>query len=188
MLRFCSFLFIFFAFKAYPQEPVRKGLFSVTGGFTYCNLNESNFSTDYIWDFYLGLRKDIELSKSTFLNTGVLYAGLGAKINREFSGDDLKIQTIQFPVGIKQYILRSLYFTAGGSANLRLGARVNRDAIPGETKFFDVAVSLGAGYNINRVSIDARWNYGLLNIRRNDGRISGNNQYFLVGLGYRFSS
>jgi len=185
MLRYCGILFVFLALKAYPQEPERKGLFSITAGFTYCNLNESNFSTDYRGDFHLGLRKDLDLTNKTYINTGIIYSGLGAQLNRELSEDDLKIQTLQFPLGLKQYLSESFFLTAGGSLNLRLGARVNRDAIPGETRFIDMAVSLGAGINIGRFFIDARWNYGLISIQRNDGRISGHNQYILAGLGYR---
>jgi len=183
-----SILAVLLSFIGYGQEEERKGLFSVYAGYTLCTLNGANFDVAPRSDFHVGIRKDVELSTSTHLNTGILYSGLGAKVNREFSEDDLKIQTLQLPIGIKQYLGSSVFITGGGSVNLRLGARVNRDAISGETKFFDIAVSLGTGFNVKRFTIDARWNYGLINIKRNDGRISGNNQYIFVGLGYRISS
>ena len=47
---------------------------------------------------------------------------------------------------------------------MRLDAQFNKDPLPGDTKFLDIAVSLGAGCNLNRFAIDLRWNDGLINI------------------------
>ena len=189
MIRILSIcLTIFYAsMSLIAQDEERTGLFSITAGYTLCTLNGSNFDVDFRSDFHIGIRKDVQLQSSTFLNTGILYCGLGSKLNREFSTDNLKIQTLQFPIGIKQYLSNAIYITGGGSINLRLGARVNRDAIPRETKFLDLAVSAGAGFNVNRFTLDIRWNYGLINIRKGDERVSGNNLYVLSGVAYRFS-
>jgi hypothetical protein len=92
------------------------------------------------------------------------------------------------------YVLKGLALKVGVQPGYALARKVSYEQKLGEvwsssslsTSYanFDLAVPVGIAYDIDRVRIDARYNFGLLNVNNLDnGKFS--NRVIQVTLGYR---
>ena len=164
-----------FGFTANAQEVT----FGVKGGVNFSNW-DANADTDGITSFYIGGLADFALSESFHVQPELLFSSEGAE-----SGDvDLGASFLRIPVMAKYYVADGLSLQAGPNFGFLIS---EDDALEDALKSFDVALGLGAGYELESgLFFDARYNLGLTDLSDVDG-FETKTVTFQVGVGYRFN-
>ena len=137
-----------------------------------------------------------------FTNQGTKYKDIYDENNQK---NDLKmnIYYANIPITANYYVLPGLALKAG----LQPAFRVKAKATMGSTSYdydrmmdlwkswfneepedmtkFDLAIPVGLSYEFHRVTLDARYNFGLLKVIKNE---SVRNKVFVITLGYKFGN
>ncbi len=139
------------------------------------------------------------IGKNITDNLGIQLEGLfsqrGAKDNT--FGDDAKIRLTYLDVPLTARFgsttANNMHFHAftGPQLGIKLSSKYTDDAdsdvdLDDQVKSWDFGWRVGAGVEMNRVSLDARYTLGLTNIDESDSGSSLKNRTFTVLLGYRF--
>lgn len=139
------------------------------------------------------------IGKNITDNLGIQLEGLfsqrGAKDNT--FGDDAKIRLTYLDVPLTARFgsttANNMHFHAftGPQLGIKLSSKYTDDAdsdvdLDDQVKSWDFGWTVGAGVEMNRVSLDARYTLGLTNIDDSDSGSSLKNRTFTVLLGYRF--
>ena len=164
------------------DKPAKIG---VRAGWHYAGMFENNEmlpGTEHSNAFYVGVFKEKKLVPFLRLGSGLEYFENGYKIN-----DNVKreLHTISVPLYLKVKI-GPVYATGGTGFNFRI-----KEELPGsllhdplnnkETDFYDMPFQLGAGLKILMFSIEARYNWGMLDVNGD-----ASNQYLQVGFTVSF--
>ena len=160
--------------------------------------------------FYVGLNTSIPLSESVSVQPGLYYTQKGYQLTGDFAIKGLeflganataKLQNdyIDIPVLIKANVAEGLQVFGGpqisylSTSKLKvnagvLGFNVLNETMDAKEQFnqWDMGLIGGVGYEFkNGFNINASYNYGLSKVDANKN-VSGYNNGFKVGLGFRF--
>jgi hypothetical protein len=171
---------------SYGQKEDKKTIGGVRGGWHSASLVDDGSKPDTaqsLSTFYVGFFRDNKVAKILFFGTGIEYFQNGMK----YSNNDKRVlHTISIPVDLKVKI-GPVFSLGGAAANFKMAERVfindekNKPADGDKSKGFDVAAFAGAGVKILFISIEARYHWGLLEVR--NGMKS---RYFQLGAAISF--
>jgi len=164
------------------DKPAKIG---IRAGWNYASMfidNEELTGIEHTNSFYIGVFKEKKLVPLLRLGSGLEYLQNGYNIK---DGGDRDIRYLSVPLYLKVKI-GPVYATGGTGFNFKVGEKLpgdaSQDPLNNETtNFFDMPFQLGAGLKILMFSLEARYNWGMLNVN-NDA----SNQYLQVGFTVSF--
>ena len=177
---------LIFGSNVYAQDdkdkPARIG---IRAGWNYASMyidNEELSGIEHNNAFYVGVFKEKKLVPFLRLGSGLEYLQNGYDVE---DGSDRNIHYLSVPLYLKVKI-GPVYATGGTGFNFKIAENLPGDASQDplnneETNFYDMPFQLGAGLKILMFSVEARYNWGILNVN-NDA----SNQYLQVGFTVSF--
>jgi hypothetical protein len=133
--------------------------------------------------FYVGFFRDKKISPLLFFGSGLEYFQNGIK----YPGDSKRIlHTLSIPLDLKLK-LGPVFALGGAAANFKVAEKIvveDNSVNPTEgnkSNWFDIPVFLGAGVKISFITVEARYHWGLLDVR--NGLYS---RYLQIGAGLSF--
>lgn len=148
--------------------------FGIRAGYqsTYLFLEGSKLG-DGASGYYAGIFKDREIAPLFRLSAGLELSQFGGEVVKE----DVKLTYIGVPVLIKAK-LGPVSALAGSGVNFKVS-----DSNIDDARTVDIPISVGAGFNILFINIEARYVWGMNDIIKDSGL---RNQAFQIGLSARF--
>jgi hypothetical protein len=175
------------AFAGDDDSNKKKG---IRAGWQMSNFYNEGKSTDgNLSSFYVGVFGEKKLIPMLRLGTGIEFSTVG-QISESIDDTKYVRSMIYVPVYLKLK-LGPVFALGGASANFGIS---NKFKLAGEdmelsddnkTNVFDVPVFLGLGVKIMMISIEARYNWGTMNLSKIDNN-SYTNQYFQLGAAFSF--
>lgn len=133
--------------------------------------------------FYFGLYREQNISKYFYYGAGLEYFQNGLK----YTGDSKRIlHTISIPINAK-FKIGPAFALGGAAANFKVAERIkigdnsHEPSEENKSNWFDVPVFLGAGVTVLFITVEARYHWGLIEVR--DGL---HNRYFQLGAAISF--
>lgn len=156
---------ILFAFATSTQAQLVK--FGIKGGVNYANqngtditVNSTNYTTDAITSYHVGLVAELKLLDSFAIQPELLYSTQGASyknITEEFKNE---LGYLSIPVAAKIHLNKVVSLELGPQASFLLSERNNFDVNNAET--FEFAALGGLGINLTKnLFIQGRYVLGL---------------------------
>lgn len=136
--------------------------------------------------FYVGLFKEVKVIPLFRVGGGLEYSQVGIVSNVQNIDNSIKLQYLYIPIYAKLK-LGPVFILGGISPSFKVAEKVvalgQEQDISSDNKAngFDVPVFLGAGLKILFISIEARYNWGTIDVYD-----SSKNQYFQVGAAVSF--
>jgi len=140
--------------------------------------SDDNTTYDHITGFHLGLLGHIHLDSQWAVQPEFVYSGQGAK-----RGDTKqKLDYINIPVILQYMFDNGFRLQAGPQLGILVRADNRNDLNP-----IDLGLSIGVSYVVPSTGfgVDARYNYGLSNINKNDA-VKSFNRGLQLGVFYIF--
>ena len=140
-------------------------------------------TTSVLSGFYAGFFRDNRIAPLIFIGTGLEYFKNGTEYSQNSSRE---LHTISIPVSLKVK-LGPIFALGGIGANFKVSEKVTWNGNsydPSEdqkSNWFDIPLFLGAGVKLWFLTVEARYHWGLLEVRN-----GYNNQYFQLGAGISF--
>lgn len=131
--------------------------------------------------FYVGLYKELKLVPLLRLGGGVEYSQVGLISDNAQIDNSIKLHYVYIPIYLKVK-LGPVYALGGASPSFKVGEKViflgEEITLENDDKanVFDVPLYLGLGFQIFFVGIEARYNWGMIDVYDNS-----KNQYLQVG-------
>lgn len=215
---------MFIATSALAQGPAGSFALKPMAGGTLTSLNgEDSHGSEMRLGYVAGLEASYQASPHFAVSIGALYTRQGCNIGYSNTlGNDMSLYLdyLNFPILGNYYIVPGLAVKAG----LQLGYRVNSKVsvsysynyqsdgykfgtetrtsnaeidinTNGMFNKFDLSIPIGLSYEFSGVVIDARYNWGLLNVPKRSGTFMGNefrdeenhmhNSVFMLTVGYK---
>jgi hypothetical protein len=167
--------------------------FGLKGGANFTNMKMSdgggvNYDNTMNTGFMVGAFVGIGINEKLTFQPEVHYAQYGCKLNKEIFGDSYKfaMNYISIPIMVK-YSFGAIILQAGPQIGFLLSAEVDgNDAIDLlELKKNDYGINVGAGYQLEKFGIEARYYLGMANLTGFSGSELKNNGIQIL-LSYRF--
>lgn len=166
-------------------------------------VNSSTLSTDddaldvsSRWGAVAGLFAGRNITDNLGMQLEALFSQRGAKDTTGGTDTTLRLTYLDVPLTARfgSTTSNNVHFHAftGPQLGLKISAKVKDDFLGIETdlddevKSWDFGWTLGAGVEMNKLSLDARYTIGLTNIDNSDSDAAIKNRTFTVLLGYRF--
>jgi hypothetical protein len=171
--------------KAQDKDKDKPAKIGIRAGWNYASMfidGDQLSGTDRMNSFYVGLFKEKKLVPFLRFGSGLEYLQNGYKIDDNVSRD---LRYISVPLYLKVKI-GPVYATGGTGLNFKVGESLPGNALRDplnnkETNFFDMPLQLSAGLKILMFSVEARYNWGMLNVNNN-----ASNQYLQLGFTVSF--
>ncbi|MGK7397059.1 MAG: porin family protein [Candidatus Cyclobacteriaceae bacterium M3_2C_046] len=156
-----SFLLIFSTNALLAQTP----RFGVKGGLNLSNLAGDLDGTQFKASFQGGLMLNLQITDQYALQPELIYSRQGA--NLEDSDFRYNIQYLNIPVVGKFFLSEGFNLQVAPQVGILLDSKLTDGDteydISDNTKSLELAVGLGAGYQMNNLTLDVRYNMGLTN-------------------------
>ncbi len=176
---------------AFAQASVALG---IKGGLNFANINATSVGAAYSsrTGYHAGAFVKIKLTKLA-IQPEVIYSVQGSDISTATSSQALDLAYVNIPVMLKFYLIGGLNLQAGpqfgflASANGPdpTGTVTGSVDLKSYLKSTDFSIGLGAGFDISRFTIDARYNLGISEINDNAALGATKNQAFQLSLGFK---
>lgn len=184
-------LLIFFSFNCYSYA--QESYFDLLINYTPTNFDFGKNNSEFknykkgLWGFQGGVSMQLGVTSSFSIVPELYYFNKGVKLEQNnpltFTETKIRLNTIEMPI-LSRFHYKQVYFNLGPSFayNLSGKIKIKGDANnPKETikipfnnsingfKRWDLGLQFGVGYefklkNTSRISLDARYHYGLTNI------------------------
>ena len=167
---------------AMAQASVSLGL---KGGLNFANVNASSVGAAYNsrTGYHLGAFLNAKFTKLA-IQPEIIYSRQGSSVSVSGSSADIQLDYINIPILLKFYLVAGLNLQAGPQFGFLTSATSAGVDIKSLYKSSDVSIGLGAGWDISKFCIDARYNLGITEI--NDaGAQATKNQVFQLSVGYK---
>lgn len=166
--------------------------FGVKGGFNFYNIkNDNNVKFDGRPGFHVGMLLHFHVAQHFAVQPELLYSVQGAKFNSGNGDVNLKLEYANVPIMFQYMFDNGLRLEAGPQVGFLTNAKTELNGddadVKSNYKNIDFAIGAGVGYiNLSTgFGFDARYNYGLSNIKEN-GSDNSYNRGFQLGLLYQF--
>ena len=216
---------MFIATSALAQGPAGSFALKPMAGGTLTSLNgEDSHGSEMRFGFVAGLEASYQVSQQFAVSIGALYTRQGCDIDfsSNLTKDmSLHLDYLNFPILGNYYIVPGLAVKAGLQLGYRVNSKVSATYInnyqgssgymfgsgtstsyaeidintDGMFNKFDLSIPIGLSYEFSGVVIDARYNWGLLNVPKRSGTFMGNefrdeenhmhNSVFMLTVGYK---
>lgn len=149
--------------------------------------------------FVAGVEGEYQLADIFSLSAGVLYSQQGAKSKEEYVGlgkATLQFDYINIPVMANVYVAQGLAVKVGAQVGFNVRHKVKFGSTTFDIKDFgeeaddpitfrkvDFSIPVGLSYEYSNVVIDARYNWGLTKLSKED---KSRNSVFQFTVGYKF--
>ena len=145
-----------------------------------------------------GMEGEYHMSKMLSLSAGALYSMQGAKyddiaLQKDYS---VALHYVNVPVLLNLYIVKGLALKAGIQAgyafykkesykeNLFNGGWKDYSSSGAGFSNFDFSVPVGLSYDFDKIRVDLRYNYGLLDLSNRESQDPVHNRVFQFSVGY----
>ncbi len=175
-------LTLFVGITAFSQELD----LGVKAGVNFANISEANNLSNKT-GFQAGVFAGVKFGDKIGIQADVLYSQQGA----EFDYGKFDLNYVNVPIVLKYYLVQGLNVQAGPQFGFILDDNIYVDSlgtnsINANAEKSDVSGVVGAGYDFPfGVRLDARYNFGLTDVSKDDN-FKGKNNVFSVALGYSF--
>ena len=175
-------------------------LSTVTGSDVYYmkdGLNDQVLKPKYRVGVVAGIEGEYQLNKPLSLSVSALYSLQGHKYDDiDFQRNyNVTFHTINVPVMLNFYIVKGLAVKAGLQAGYAFYKKESYDQLIGNSwssystsgtiyKNFDLGVPVGLSYDIDRLRLDLRYNYGLTSLSKLNGMAAVSNRVIQFSIGY----
>ena len=142
-----------------------------------------------------GVEGEYGITETFGLTAGVLFAMQGAK-DKDISDWKMNTTYLNIPILANAYLTKGLAIKVGIQPGFLLSAKnkytQNNVSVDADVKDImnkvDLSIPIGISYEYQSFVIDARYNWGLTNVYKNDQRSSkSKNSVFMFTLGYKFA-
>lgn len=187
-----KFIFLFSAIAFVTLSAQSQASFGFKAGMTSSNMTASGGGISISFTnkigFYAGAFTDIQVSPTFSVQPELTYALLGAKTTITGANDKLDLGYLNIPV-LAKYNFNGLSLFAGPQLGILLSAK-DQDGTSEKDEFnsTDFSGIVGAGYTLfNGFGFDARYQFGLSNIAKDQPGATIKSNAFYIGLHYNFS-
>jgi len=171
--------------SSFAQAQVGLG---IKAGLNFANVNATSPSATFgsRTGYHAGAFLKIKLTKLA-IQPEVLFSQQGTTVKTSAASVEQTLSYVNIPVMVKFYLVSGLYLEAGP----QFGFLTSAIAAGIDTKSFynsaDTSIGLGAGFDIKKLNINARYNIGLSEINKtvSASSPSAKNQVFQLSLGYQ---
>ena len=199
------------ALAANAQTPAA-GSFKITPlvgvNFSTISNDLKNASLESKVGFAAGVEGLYMTSDNFGISAGVMYSQQGSKFDintaelKELGvkfGDKLSADYIAIPILAQSYLANGFAVKVGVQPAFKVSDKSPLDDMPAVVRealekregadlsinSFDLSIPVGISYEFSNIVLDARYNWGVLDMLKNDN-LSGHNNVFQVMVGYRF--
>lgn len=168
---------------AYGQAAISIG---VKGGLNFANIDTSSPSTAYNsrTGYHAGAFVNFKFTKLA-IQPEFIYSVQGSSLSSSGTSQDLSLGYINIPILLKFYLVGGFHLQAGPQFGFLNSADLAGTDIKSSLKSSDTSIALGAGFDISKLTIDARYNMGISEINNAAGISATKNQVIQVSLGYK---
>lgn len=168
---------------ALAQASVSLGL---KAGLNFANVNRSSITETYNsrTGYHAGAFVNIKLTKLAIVPE-VIYSVQGSDVSMATSSQALELAYVNIPIMVKFYLIGGLNLQAGPQFGFLASATQGGTDIKDFVKGTDTSVALGAGFDVSKFVIDARYNLGISEINDQAGSTAAKNQVFQLSVGFK---
>lgn len=168
---------------AMAQASVSLGL---KAGLNFANVDTSNPGQTYNnrTGYHAGAFVNIKLTKLAIVPE-VIYSVQGSDISTATSSQALELAYVNIPILVKFYLIGGLNLQAGPQFGFLASATQGGTDIKDFVKGTDTSIALGAGFDISKFVIDARYNLGMSEVNDVAGSNAAKNQVFQLSVGFK---
>lgn len=158
----------------------------IKAGANFANITDASGLSNKT-GFQAGVFGGIKFSDKLGIQADLLYSQQGA----EFDGGEFDLSYVNVPIVIKYYLFQGLNLQAGPQFGFVVDDKITYKVfgeVVEKTKAeaFDLTAVVGAGYDFPfGIRFDARYNFGLTDVAKEEG-VKGKNSVFSLALGYSF--
>lgn len=162
---------------ALAQASVSLGL---KGGLNFASVNTTNATTAYNsrTGYHVGAFANFKFTKLA-IQPEIIYSVQGA----DAASGNLETGYINIPVLLKFYLVGGLNLQAGPQFGFLSSATSGGVDIKSYLESSDISVGLGAGFDISKFVIDARYNLGISDVDK--ASTEAKNQVFQLSVGFK---
>ena len=180
------FLFVFLVASVLAQDNEKKTVSGIRGGWHTATLLKDGatpYEANNLQSFYIGFFNDNKIVPMLHFGKGLEYFQNGIAYT---ANSERILHTLSLPLYLK-FKIGPVFALGGIAGNFKVSEKFNagdHEVSPTDSdksKWFDAPVFLGAGVKIFFVSVEARYHWGLLEVR-NDLK----SQYFQLGAAVSF--
>lgn len=168
---------------AVAQASVSLGL---KAGLNFANVNASSLTQTYNsrTGYHAGAFVNIKLTKLAIVPE-VIYSVQGSDVSTATSSSSLELAYVNIPILVKFYLVGGLNLQAGPQFGFLASATDGGTDVKSFLKGSDTSVALGAGFDVSKFVIDARYNLGLSEIQDSASLSASKNQVFQLSVGFK---
>lgn len=157
--------------------------FGVKGGLNLANLSGDVSDTKMKIGFMVGGFASYEVNEQLSVQPELMFSQAGCKYDIGSDTYKINLNYIVLPVMVK-YSFGDINLQAGPQIGFLLSAEDDGEDIKDGMKSVDFGLNIGAGYQMDKIGIEARYNLGLSNINDGTGEVKTNGIQILVS--YKF--
>lgn len=161
-------------------------------GFSAADFNNTEDTSARV-GMVAGAEVEYYVSNMLGIAGGLLYSQQGAEVDFARNKLKFKIDYINVPIIANIYVWKGLALKAGLQPGFKINSKidgssgdVHAEANMDNVKSFDISIPAGISYDFGRLVLDARYNFGLLQVF-DDDYLDSKNLTFQIALGYKFS-
>jgi hypothetical protein len=185
------FVFSFNTTKAGNKEDKHEKVGGIRAGWQYSGLYQNGSiqdGYDPMSAFYVGIFKDVKIIPLLRFGIGLEYSQVGLTSSDANIDNAYKLSYLYLPLYLKVKV-GPVFALGGVSPSFKVGEKIT---VAGQSigltdnnkaNVFDIPVFLGAGLKILFVSVEVRYNWGMLNVYEDPNAKS---QYLQVGAAISF--
>ena len=149
--------------------------------------------------YNFGMEMEYQITDIFSLSAALMYSDQGAKDDETGTDEILDIDFVNVPIMLNCYVVPGLAVKAGVQPAFRTKTTVKYDGMKMDVDWllkqygtdtemnkFMLSVPVGISYEYNRVVLDARYNFGITDLFKGEGKMRNN--VIQLTLGYKFEA
>ncbi len=163
--------------SAFAQASVSLG---IKGGLNFANVNTTSIGAAYNsrTGYHAGAFLNVKFTKLA-IQPEVIYSVQGA----DAAAGNVELGYVNIPILLKFYLIGGLNLQAGPQFGFLTSATSGSTNIKDQLESSETSVALGAGFDIKKFVIDARYNLGLSDVDKSS--TEAKNQVFQLSVGFK---
>jgi hypothetical protein len=155
-------------------------------GLNFANVDASTPGAAYNsrTGYHAGAFVNIKLTKLAIVPE-VIYSVQGSDVSTATSSQAVELAYVNIPILLKLYLVGGLNIQAGPQFGFLASATSGGTDIKSDLKGSDTSIAVGAGFDIKKFVIDARYNIGMSEINDSASLSATKNQVFQLSLGFK---